>query len=93
MVKPEFIPSWVQFHQETGQMGPNISLEILALRDRQRLTFHRKSKHWEGSVLVFLGPPPPSLKKDRRLSVEGSFHRVSLLFTDIRGRGLFFDDN
>ena len=49
-------PSSVHFRQETGRMGPNISSEILALRDRQRLDFHRKSKYWEGSVLVFLGP-------------------------------------
>ena len=51
-----FFSSSVHFRQETGRMGPNISSEILALRDRQRLDFHRKSKYWEGSVLVFLGP-------------------------------------
>ena len=53
-----FFSSSVHFRQETGRMGPNISSEILALRDRQRLDFHRKSKYWEGSVLVFLCPPP-----------------------------------
>ena len=56
--KPPVFPSSVYFCQETGRMGPNISSEISALRDRERLDFHRKSKYWEGSVLVFLGPPP-----------------------------------
>ena len=51
-------PSSVHFRQDTGQMGLNISSEILSLRDRQHLEFHRKSKYWERRVLVFFSPPP-----------------------------------
>ena len=39
-------PSFVQFHQETEQMGQNISYDILKLRDRERLEFHSKPKSW-----------------------------------------------
>ena len=46
MIQPKLFPSSVHFFQKMEWIGPNISSDILTLRDRKRLDSHSKAKSW-----------------------------------------------